>query len=48
MEAVKVGKEIQMETLVSKKELKEAMKMRRRWELIVLLYIIICKSAVRR
>jgi predicted ABC-type ATPase len=48
MEATKVGKEIQMETLVSKKEPKGAMKMRRRWELIVLLYLMICKTAVRR
>jgi hypothetical protein len=47
MEAKKVGKEIQIKTLVSKKELKGAMKMRRMWDIIVLLYLIICKSAVR-
>ncbi len=41
METKKVGKEIQIKTLVSKKEPKGAMKMRRRWELIVLLYLII-------
>jgi hypothetical protein len=48
MDTKKVGKEIQIKTLVSKKELKGAMKMRRRWDIIVLLYLIICKSALRR